>query len=91
MQNRVQSGGKFPLSCKQVGKDLQSFLDNEDTEFSSNDLAAHLEACKDCGLEADVYRKIKDTLRNQAAPVDGDSLSRLKDFGRELAESGEVD
>ncbi len=88
-ENLSATAGKPPLSCKQVGKDLQSFLDGETTEVSSDDLKAHLEACKDCGLEADVYRKIKDALGRQAEPVDEDSLHRLRDFGRKLADSDE--
>lgn len=79
------------LSCKQVGKDLQSFLDDENTNASAADLAAHLEACKDCGLEADVYRKIKAALGRQADDVDPDSLTRLQEFGRQLAESGDTE
>ena len=88
-ENLSANAGSFPLSCKQVGENLQSFLDGETTEVSSADLSAHLEACKDCGLEVDVYRKIKMVLSNRSEPVDADSLSRLQEFGRQLAESGE--
>ena len=84
-----ESAGKPPLSCEQVGKDLQSFLDGECTDVSADDLAAHLEACKDCGLEADVYRKIKAALGRRAGSVDPDSLDRLHEFGRVLAETGD--
>ncbi len=88
-ENISATTGKFPLSCQQVGKDLQSFLDGEETNVTAEDLSAHLEACKDCGLEADVYRKIKLAISQTAEPVDKGSLDRLQDFGRKLAESGD--
>lgn len=93
MLRRV-TGGRWPrlrpgeqLSCSEVGRSLQRFLDGElpgDMEVDA--LAAHLEDCKRCGLEADVYRRIKNALENRRPEVSEESVRRLREFGRQLAE-----
>ncbi|MDJ0768792.1 MAG: zf-HC2 domain-containing protein [Ilumatobacter sp.] len=94
MMRRV-TGGRWPeirageqLSCPEVGRLLQQFLDGEldrDSEISS--LADHLEECKRCGLEADTYRKIKQALASRRAEVPPESVERLRQFGERLADS----
>jgi len=49
-------------------------------------LAEHLEDCKRCGLEADVYRRIKDAIGQRRADVSEESVQRLREFGQRLAE-----
>ncbi len=88
-KNLAENAGNSAISCRQVGQDLQSFLDGESTEITAEALAAHLEACKDCGLEAEVYQKIKDALARRAPELADDSLARLHSFGKQLAESGD--
>ena len=54
------------LSCPEVGRLLQRFLDGELTADAEIDmLAEHLDDCKRCGLEADTYRKIKEVLASR--------------------------
>jgi hypothetical protein len=75
------------LSCNEVGRSLQRFLDAElidDVEV--DELAAHLEACKRCGLEADVYRRIKHAIEHRRIEVSEETVQRLREFGRHLAE-----
>lgn len=91
---RRLTGGSWPrlrpgeqLSCPEVGRSLQQFLDGEvsdDVEIES--LATHLEACKRCGLEADVYRRIKDAIEHRRVDVPVESVERLRAFGQRLAE-----
>ena len=85
---RRRPGG---LSCRQVGKDLQSFLDEE---LSDDDrrarLRAHLEQCRDCGLAVDTYRAIHAALGQQAPQLQSPALDRLRQFGAALA-AGDID
>ncbi|MEE9415136.1 MAG: zf-HC2 domain-containing protein [Acidimicrobiales bacterium] len=74
------------ISCRQVAKDLQLFLDKEETSATREQLAAHLEACRECGLEAEVYDRIKDSLARTAPALDDDAVERLKAFGAQLSD-----
>lgn len=91
---RRASGGRWPavhlgehLSCLEVGRLLQRYLDGElatDAEVSS--LGAHLEDCRRCGLEADTYRRIKQVLAARGVEVPAESVRRLREFGKSLAD-----
>ena len=73
------------LTCPEVGRRLQSFLDGELDDTTEADLLAeHLDDCKRCGLEADTYRTIKDALAARRQPVPQDSVDRLRDFAHQL-------
>lgn len=78
-----------PLSCRQVGRILQSFLDSELDEITADKVAEHLEDCRRCGMAADVYLEIKASLGRDAPAVPEASLSRLEDFARQLTEDEE--
>ncbi len=73
-----------PLSCRQVGQILQSFLDSELDEVTTDKVAEHLEDCRRCGMAADVYLEIKASLGRDAPAVPEESLSRLEEFARRL-------
>lgn len=77
------------LSCQQVGKILQSFLDAELDEVTTDKVAEHLEDCRRCGMAADVYLEIKASLGRDAPVVPEESLSRLEEFARGLAAGGD--
>lgn len=91
---RRMTGGRWPeiragerLSCPEVGRLLQRFLDDElDREHDIESLAAHLEECKRCGLEADTYQKIKSALEQRRIDVAPESVARLREFGEHLAD-----
>ena len=77
------------LSCPEVGRLLQRFLDGELTdEVEVEMLSDHLDECKRCGLEADTYRKIKAALASRRTPVPPESVDRLREFGEHLANGG---
>lgn len=76
-----------PMSCPEVGRVLQRFLDDELTGDAEVEmLSQHLELCRRCGLEADTYRKIKSALASRRAPVPEDSIERLRAFGDQLVD-----
>lgn len=72
------------VDCREVGKVLQSYLDDDvEADFAAK-IAAHLEACRDCGLEAETYRQIKTSLAAKMPEVDPAALERLRAFGDRL-------
>ncbi len=64
-----------PLSCRQVGRILQRYLDGDLDQSAADKVADHLEDCRRCGLEVTVYREIKASLRGRA-PVAEATLRR---------------
>jgi anti-sigma factor (TIGR02949 family) len=80
--HRVTDG---PLSCAEVAELLQQYLDDESDEATADRVAAHLEDCERCGVEADVYRDIKAALARRRAPLPEVSVRRLRRFGERIA------
>jgi anti-sigma factor RsiW len=79
-------GTKEMASCMQVMRVLQSYLDGQTDEVTAQRVAAHLDACRRCGLEAATYREIKASLARRATPVDPDAVDRLRAFGARLGQ-----
>jgi len=76
------------MSCQQVEAVLQQYLDKELEASEVPKVLKHLEACKDCGLEAEMYSDIKASLHaHQQAPT-ADSMDRIQALAQELATSG---
>lgn len=78
------------LSCHQVGKILQTYLDDELDDDAARKVAAHLEDCRRCGLEAETYEALKAALRRGPAELADEPITRLREFGERLAR-GEID
>lgn len=74
-----------PMSCRQVGKVLQRFLDGEIDDRDRRRVADHLDDCRRCGLGADTYLQIKAALARTATEPPPDVLERLRSFGARLA------
>lgn len=73
------------MSCSQVEAVLQQYLDEELDAAQVPKVLKHLEACKDCGLEATMYARIKSSLvTHQEAPDDA-SMARIRELAQELA------
>lgn len=95
---RRATGGRWPrvraderLRCPEVGRLLQRFLDGElDDPAEIDALAAHLDECERCGLEADTYRRIKVALEAQRTTMSPETIRRLREFGERLAEGTEA-
>ena len=60
-------GTRKQMSCHQVGQVLQSYLDNELDDDAARKVAAHLEDCRRCGLEAETYEALKASLQRVPA------------------------
>ena len=91
---RRLTGGRWPrvradepLPCGEVARLMQRFLDGElDTDGEVRAVAVHVERCEPCGIETDVYRRIKVALRRRRRPVDDAAVDRLRACGRGLTE-----
>lgn len=71
------------MNCMQVARVLQSYLDGETDEVTAGRVAAHLEDCRRCGLEASVYQEIHNALARRTEP-DSAAVDRLRAFGASL-------
>ena len=45
------------MTCRRVGEKLQAYLDGEVDDLSNRRIAHHLEDCRRCGMELDVYTR----------------------------------
>lgn len=83
-------GTRKQMSCHQVGEVLQSYLDNELDDNVARKVAAHLDDCRRCGLEAATYEALKVSLRRGPAGLADEPVTRLREFGERLTR-GEID
>lgn len=72
-------------TCHEVGRVLQTYLDGELDQSSVAKVAAHLEHCRRCGMEANTYARIKGALTRVGRegwihPEDRLSIERLRRF-----------
>lgn len=81
-----QPRARGPLTCRQVGRLLQAYLDGELPDVRTVLVADHLDACLRCGMEAASYRWLKERLAGLAPRTDGGQLDRLRAFADELAD-----
>ena len=86
LASRLKSlqGPNRPADCHEVGTRLQQFLDDEVTDRRRDAIAAHLEDCRRCGLEADTYMAVKDSLRRGRRDVAPGTIDRLRTFSEQL-------
>ncbi|GAC1602892.1 MAG: zf-HC2 domain-containing protein [Acidimicrobiales bacterium] len=80
-------GTRQTASCMQVMRVLQSYLDGQIDEITARRVASHLEACRQCGLEASTYLEIKASLARKGSPADEQTLDRLRAFSAALVEN----
>lgn len=71
--------------CRKAMANLQYFLDGHADAPTTDAVGAHLDTCRECGLEAEVYRQIKNTLRRKG-DADPEVLARLRSFANDLCE-----
>ena len=75
--------------CRRVAKILQHYLDGEGTPEAAKRVERHLDACRDCGFEAEALIALKDAVR-RFATADPSARARLQMFAGRLAR-GEID
>lgn len=73
------------LSCRQVAEVLQTYLDAELDEQTVRKVAAHLDDCRRCGLEAETYEALKVSLGRGRSGLTQEPVARLRAFGENLA------
>jgi anti-sigma factor RsiW len=74
------------MTCDDVAHWLQHLLDGELDARRTRQLAAHLDDCRRCGLEADAYRDLKRALAARfTSAADTAAIERLRAFADELA------
>lgn len=76
------------MSCHQVDAVLQQYLDDELDAAEVPKVLKHLETCRDCGMEADLYSRIKSSLHAHEGAPDDSSMLRIRELANELATSG---
>lgn len=76
------------LSCREVGRVLQSYLDGEVDDLRTHEVAHHLEACRRCGMAAETYAEIKRSLRRCGASAPEEAVDRLRVFCQQLSRGG---
>lgn len=82
---RRRAGVDDAMTCAEVARVLQRFLDGQLDEHRAKRAALHLDRCRDCGLEADTYMAIKQSLFALGTPSPH-ALARLHDFAEGLAQ-----
>ncbi len=70
--------------CNRVRKVLQSYLDGELDDRHAAIVAAHLEDCDRCGIEADVYEQVKERLSTLHTQPDPAAIDRLRRFAGQV-------
>lgn len=83
LKRRFWRRNRQKVNCREVGRVLQAYLDGE-LENDTDKVAAHIEVCKLCGLEAETYTKLKQSLGNPDADLDSETIARLREFGQGL-------
>lgn len=73
------------MRCMTTMRVLQTYLDGALDEVAARRVAEHLEDCRRCGLEAEVYEEIKTALGEQDRTVDPRAIERLRRFAEQLA------
>jgi anti-sigma factor (TIGR02949 family) len=74
------------MSCRDVALRLQTYLDGELDDSRMERIQAHLDACVDCGLEADIFTSIKNDLQRQVSPVNSNAMARLREFSEQISQ-----
>lgn len=77
------------MTCREVALRLQTYLDGELDPDRMATIHQHLDACVQCGLEADVFTSIKNDLAQHARPVNAEAIARLRAFSEQIT-SGEL-
>ncbi len=71
--------------CLEIGRQIQTYLDDGLDPATAAKASSHLHACRRCGLTADDYRRLKSALAETSAPIPAAPLLRLHALAAELA------
>lgn len=84
--------GPGSIGCTRTLRRLESYLDSELDEITAEKITRHLEACDRCGLKAEAYRVVKQSLekRRVHGAEDDPMVARLHSFADELMVTREI-
>jgi len=74
------------LGCRQVRRTLQAFLDGETEPLRAELVAAHLESCSRCQVEAEILARVIDSLQRLRPDMDLAAYTRLVEATERLTE-----
>lgn len=78
------------LECRRVARRLQAYIDGALSPDQAAHIAAHLQACRRCGLDEQAYHALIASVAALAAPPDPDALDRLRRFAEGLGDAGDA-
>jgi anti-sigma factor RsiW len=78
------------LSCRQVGKVLQHYLDDRLDPSRRALMDSHLDDCRRCGMELEAFRRLCDELSRRRLVLAPESVERLRRFGARIAQDGDL-
>jgi anti-sigma factor RsiW len=73
--------------CRDVAAVIQLYVDGRTDDATTDLVRAHLEDCRRCGMDRDVYLALKRSLV-RGRTLDVDALVRLRAFGDRLTAAG---
>ena len=76
------------MGCLAVRRVLQAFLDGEVSPRHAELVAAHLESCQRCGIEARTFEAVIAALRRLRPDLDVETYTRLRQVVDRLAVDG---
>jgi Putative zinc-finger len=79
---------KGGVTCLQVARMLQRYLDDQLDEGAAAQVADHLDECRRCGLDAESYREVKVALASRSRPSTPEQVERLTSFVAGLISEG---
>jgi anti-sigma factor RsiW len=79
---------KSGITCVQVARILQQYLDEELDASRRAMVAGHLSACRRCGLDEKSFREIKSALARRRHEIPVEPIDRLRKFAAGLASPG---
>jgi anti-sigma factor ChrR (cupin superfamily) len=74
--------------CHVVGAVLQAYLDGELGPQDAELVAAHLEHCERCEIEAATVTQVVDAIKRQRPDLDPEAIERLAGFVDSLTRGG---
>ncbi len=71
--------------CIEIGRQIQTYLDDGPDPGSAAKVSSHLHARRRCGLTANDYRRLKAALAETSTPMPAEPLQRLHALAADLA------